>query len=417
MSLVNDMLRDLDARRRDAPGTGSGPAKLIPASDGESSSYRGSSNAVKVVIAVAVGAVLAMVAVLGVVLLRDEPVQTVAVMPEPVQPQPVVENTVQRQAPAVDAAAIELQRLTERLQRLEEQNRALLAQESQGTTTVSQATVVPDLLPEQTQAYSEPQETTQEEIAQADPSTIASPTNSTPTNSSSVAEQSSALQSASTPAISTEQPALTEAPVSEPAVVRSPTELSFRDRDRQQVQQALSMWQQNQRGAALNALRQFSQENIEAHQSRETLAKLLLQQGDSIEALNLVDAGLQIAPDYNGYKKVKARILMAAGVSNDAADLLSVRAPTIASDSEYHELHAASLLASKQFDEALAVYEGLNTYSPEQARWWYGRAASLDALGRSFEAAQAYEQAIRLGGLSANLRRLSQERINAIRQN
>ncbi|MEX2335513.1 MAG: hypothetical protein WD600_14725, partial [Pseudohongiella sp.] len=33
MSLVNDMLRDLDARRRDAPARGVGAEKLVPAAE------------------------------------------------------------------------------------------------------------------------------------------------------------------------------------------------------------------------------------------------------------------------------------------------------------------------------------------------------------------------------------------------
>ena len=44
MSLINDMLRDLDARRRDAPGGRTGPEKLVPASPGTSHRPVNSSN-------------------------------------------------------------------------------------------------------------------------------------------------------------------------------------------------------------------------------------------------------------------------------------------------------------------------------------------------------------------------------------
>jgi MSHA biogenesis protein MshN len=405
MSLLNDMLRDLDARRQNAPGSGVGAEKLIPATERAKASAAGLSGAMKVILSLGFGVLIAAVGLMLVLLFGGEPtaepvpVATVA----PVEEAPALPTPSPRQVAVQDSAtAVELERLANRMQDLEEQNRALRARTNAQAASAVAITSATLPAPASTLASRE--------------SSSASVPQALPDATAPAPILVRATTAANTGAELQNDPSVSAAPIVS-SVIRSPSDLSFRELDRLQVQQALTLWQQNQRGSALQSLREFSQSNIEAHQSREMLAKLLLQQGDSIEALSLADLGLRIAPDYNGYKKIKARILMGAGVSREAADLLSVRAPSLASDPEYHELQAASLLASKQFDEALILYEGLSEQSPDQSRWWYGRAASLDALGRGYEAAQSYERALRIGSLTSNLRQLSQERINAIRQN
>jgi MSHA biogenesis protein MshN len=405
MSLLNDMLRDLDARRQNAPGSGVGAEKLIPATERAKASAAGLSGAMKVILSLGFGVLIAAVGLMLVLLFGGEPtaepvpVATVV----PVEEAPALPTPSPRQVAVQDSAtAVELERLANRMQDLEEQNRALRARTNAQAASAVAITSATLPAPASTLASRE--------------SSSASVPQALPDATAPAPILVRATTAANTGAELQNDPSVSAAPIVS-SVIRSPSDLSFRELDRLQVQQALTLWQQNQRGSALQSLREFSQSNIEAHQSREMLAKLLLQQGDSIEALSLADLGLRIAPDYNGYKKIKARILMGAGVSREAADLLSVRAPSLASDPEYHELQAASLLASKQFDEALILYEGLSEQSPDQSRWWYGRAASLDALGRGYEAAQSYERALRIGSLTSNLRQLSQERINAIRQN
>jgi MSHA biogenesis protein MshN len=405
MSLLNDMLRDLDARRQNAPGSGVGAEKLIPATERAKASAAGLSGAMKIILSLGFGVLIAAVGLMLVLLFGGEPtaepvpVATVA----PVEEAPALPTPSPRQVAVQDSAtAVELERLANRMQDLEEQNRALRARTNAQAASAVAITSATLPAPASTLASRE--------------SSSASVPQALPDATAPAPILVRATTAANTGAELQNDPSVSAAPIVS-SVIRSPSDLSFRELDRLQVQQALTLWQQNQRGSALQSLREFSQSNIEAHQSREMLAKLLLQQGDSIEALSLADLGLRIAPDYNGYKKIKARILMGAGVSREAADLLSVRARSLASDPEYHELQAASLLASKQFDEALILYEGLSEQSPDQSRWWYGRAASLDALGRGYEAAQSYERALRIGSLTSNLRQLSQERINAIRQN
>ncbi len=419
MSLVNDMLRDLDSRQRDGARSAVPREKLIPASDRPRKSDK-KSRAGKWVLPL----VIVVMAAAGVQFWRMQQVQegaTVAPAPLAQTSTPIV---VEQPAPAVaaepqldPAILAEMERMSQRMQELEERNIALQQQ------LVLSATAA---LGEATQAA-----VSQADAIALEPQELQATVSTEPTAAAVVQpEQAPAIPESAAPAVAG---AVMETPVqpgpvadvsaqdADPAdassLVRMPAQMNFREVDRQQVQQALVLWQQGQQDGALDLLRSFAAANPAAHQSREMLAKLMLQQGDMIGAMEQADIGLGIQQDHYGYKKVKARVLMAAGVPAEAAELLAVRAPSLASDSEYHELLAASRLASQKYEDALVSYEALAAAAPQDARWWYGVAASQDAMGRSFEAVQTYERALQLPGLTPALRQNSQQRIASIRQN
>jgi len=409
VSLVNDMLRDLDSRQRDGARNAVPREKLIPATD-KRPKAGGKSRAARW----ALPLVIVVIAAAGVQFWRMQQVQQgLAVVPTPVAQAPVVPAAEQpvamsaAQPPIDPAILVEMERMSQRMQELEERNIALQQQLVQSATAA---------LGEATQAA-----VSQADAIALEPDEAEMPVSALPA-AAAVAEQpepglNNALAAPAVAGVVMEAPVQSGPAVDASSLVRMPAQMNFREMDRQQVQQALVLWQQGQQGGALGLLRQFAAANPAAHQSREMLAKLMLQQGDMIGAMEQADIGLGIQQDHYGYKKVKARVLMAAGVPAEAAELLALRAPSLVSDSEYHELLAASRLASQKYDEALVSYEALAASAPQDARWWYGVAASQDALGRSFEAVQSYERALQLPGLTSALRQNSQQRIASIRQN
>ncbi|MDP2091564.1 MAG: hypothetical protein Q8K17_01070, partial [Pseudohongiella sp.] len=130
-------------------------------------------------------------------------------------------------------------------------------------------------------------------------------------------------------------------------------ELSFYDRDRQQVQTALQQWASGQQLTALQTLDSFAFENPQAHYSRETLVKLLIQMGETERAMQAAELGLAIQPGSAVYRKLKARLLLAANTPLEAVDLLAVASPAVSSDTEYHDLLASAYLAARQYEGAV----------------------------------------------------------------
>lgn len=196
--------------------------------------------------------------------------------------------------------------------------------------------------------------------------------------------------------------------------VKEAPEFSNEQLDTIAVQDALRQISDGQTEEANETLEQFILNNRYAHQSRETYAKLLMSRGDLQGANALIDVGLGLAPNHAGFKKVKARLLMSVGEISDAVDILISRAPDMADDSEYHDLLASAQLSSRDFSGAVISYRGLVQHDQSQGKWWYGFAAAHDQLGNSGEARQAYSRAIQYSNLSANLRRRSQERLGAL---
>jgi len=237
-------------------------------------------------------------------------------------------------------------------------------------------------------------------------------------------EESSVTATTAAP-VSSNQITLETAPpviVADPALVRSgPTEsvkeapeFTNEQLDTIAVQEALRQISDGNTEGADETLERFIASNRFAHQSRETYAKLLMSRGYLDEANALVDVGIELAPNHSGFKKVKARLLMSVGEIREAVSLLINRTPDIADDSEYHDLLATAQLSSRDFTGAVISYRGLVQHDQTQGKWWYGFAAAHDQLGNAGEARQAYSQAIQYSNLSANLRRRSQERLGAL---
>jgi Flp pilus assembly protein TadD len=201
--------------------------------------------------------------------------------------------------------------------------------------------------------------------------------------------------------------------INQPAAesVKNNAQMSAEQLDTMAVQAALRMIQENNTAGAYAHLEQHVIQNRYAHQSRETYAKLLMNAGELLAAYNLVESGLGLAPNHPGFKKVKARILIADGQIPEAVEILTRRAPSIEDDLEYHEILATAQLASRDYRGALISYSSLVQQDQKQGKWWYGYAASQDSLGNSNAARQAYNRAVQQPNLSPNLRRRSQERL------
>lgn len=409
MSLVNDMLRDLDARRQKAPSRGIGAERLVPASDSRRRDAGGIAGRVLtiafILLAGVAGAAVAMyLSTLG-----------SGSAPVPVTPDRIaapaaerIEDSASRSVADSSPSPEVLAALNERLQVLEEQNRQLLAQTD--STTLSQGPAAePSVNDSDADSPVLPDNNSGRDWQARDWATASE------TDARSAEEAGTRVSTPRQDSVQSQEmsPEINEEQL---APMRSPREMSFSDRDRQQAQEALSLWSDGQQNQALEMLDQFALDNPRAHQSRELMAKLLLQRGENSLATQVTDIGLQIAPQHDGYRKIRARLLLSENRSEEAFALLDRAVPPLRNDREYHDLLANAALAARHFDTALRTYEHLLDDDAEQGRWWYGLAASLDSMGRASQAAQAYERAIQTSNLSSGLRQTSQQRLAQIRQ-
>lgn len=198
--------------------------------------------------------------------------------------------------------------------------------------------------------------------------------------------------------------------------VKDDAVISEDQQDTMAVQESLRLIADNKTEEAYANFESHIAENRYAHQSRETYAKLLLNDGSLVEAFNLIERGLDLAPNNTGFKKIKARVLIVNGRLLEAVELLVAKAPPVSEDVEYHDILASAQLATKDFAGAAISYSELVGADQAQGKYWYGYAAAQELLGNTNVARQAYSRAIQQATLSANLRRRSQDRLLALRE-
>ena len=428
MSLVNNMLRDLDQRRKESDNSGSG-VSLMPASEYPKEARK---NLLPLLL---VGLGLVVVALVyywttltqsGVDRRLDIPIAAADTRPQP-NDERTTQETVQETVQALEepiVVAVPAEAEVEAVAEVEGEAREIASEATIEEATIEEATIEEATIEKATieVAISSPEVGIGESLPIERVEQVSTAVESNPL---------------ADPVVVTEAP-VTSQPIDQPVEVPVPTEqptsiaeldlgedvqlksmkeaprYSNEQLDTIAVQEALRLISAGNTEAAFDTLGQYIIENRNAHQSRETYAKLLMNQGRGNDAAALIDAGLDLAPNHSGFKKVKARLLMGSGNIPDAVDILISRAPDIVDDSEYHDLLASAQLSSRDFAGAVISYRGLVEYDQSQGKWWYGYAAANDQLGNTSIARQAYSRAMQFSNLSANLRRRSQERVGTL---
>jgi Flp pilus assembly protein TadD len=182
------------------------------------------------------------------------------------------------------------------------------------------------------------------------------------------------------------------------------------------VQQALDQIDQGQIIEATLLLTEFVEGQPQAHQSRETLATILLTRGETGLAQRVLTRGLELAPNFVGFKKLYARLVMAADPARALA-LLAEVPPMLEQDPEYYQLYALLLQQTGRIDDAMAMYQRLLQIDPTNGRLWLSYAVALDAQGLVEDARSAHQTANRYGLGDPTLNQYNLQRLKSLRGN
>jgi len=206
----------------------------------------------------------------------------------------------------------------------------------------------------------------------------------------------------------------TSAPIEEDNEVRTARARSQEELDLIQATDAVRLIEQGQYASAQTNLEGYLDSVPGAHQTRKTLATILMAQRNDAAAREVLESGLKLAPNFGPFKKLYARLLLNSEAER-AVTLLEQVPPELTLDTEYHEIYAAALQMSAQFEAASLVYEALLQLDDRNARWWMGLAVSRDAVGDFEEAESAYAMASHFGARNLVLNQYGEARLNALR--
>ena len=171
--------------------------------------------------------------------------------------------------------------------------------------------------------------------------------------------------------------------------------------DQQMAERALMLMSKRQAPEAYRELYAFIGEHEEDMESRAVLASYLLQENRLAEVGDvLLNAPLHKSPTL---RQIKARWYVERGEPKFALYTLSSDLPDVAVYPDYYVLLAAYYQRYGTAQEAKKTYSLLVDYDETMADWWAGLALAADRNNEKEKAFYAYQQALDLRGLSPEL--------------
>lgn len=377
MSLINQMLQDLDARRA-AHGVGSRlPNDVRPLPKPQSSS-----------LPTIVGVIVLLVLAGGLALYlweaRPQAVPAPLALPAP-QPEKIVQAEPTRAEPA-PSSALTLQELGGSLRMAESIQPPADKLAGEKPDTASAASGKPVVPPRKADD--------ERSQVQASETMKTSTSDQTPQGSGKSARNPVTPMAATNPLIEK-----TDAPGSPP------------ERAETEYRKAIAAVNQGRIAEGVDSLRSALRQDALHIASRQLLVKLLLEAKRPDEAIQVLRDGLQGQPAQIGWAMSLARLQVDRKDFTGAWETLDYSLPAAGSNADYQGFAAHVLQRLGRHKEAAEHYLAATRLSPREGRWWLGLGLALDEEGRVNEAREAFQRARLSGNLGAELSALVEQKL------
>lgn len=144
------------------------------------------------------------------------------------------------------------------------------------------------------------------------------------------------------------------------------------------------------------------------------LARAYLAGGESARLLSWLPAQLAQWPQDSELRVLLARGQLLAGQSANAVATLQRYPPSLRQEPTYHALLAASFQQTGEWPQSAALYRQLIELQPTQSSWQLGLGIALEQLAQPTAAARHYRLAEQGPGLDEGARRFANERATAL---
>ncbi len=194
-------------------------------------------------------------------------------------------------------------------------------------------------------------------------------------------------------------------------VEKKPVLATPRDRADAELHIAQSLLAQGRVNDAVESLRAALRHDPGHSTARQLWLKVLLEGKRNDEAVAVLQEGLEAQANQTGWAMTLARLLVEKNDLAAAERVLGRSWPYGASNPAYAGFYGHVRSRLGQHKDAVELYQVATRLAPAEGRWWFGLASSLEGAGRAGEAREAYRQAQQSGNLPAELTAIAEQRL------
>jgi len=151
------------------------------------------------------------------------------------------------------------------------------------------------------------------------------------------------------------------------------------------------------------------------HAARQALVALHLEQGHLDAARRLLQESLAADPAQPAFAAALARILVERKDFSAAHDVLQAAAGAAGHNAEFQTLRGTVLQRLGRHREAVEAYQSALRVQDANVQAWIGLGISLEALERRPAAADAFRRALAAGPANPELKTFAEQRVRALR--
>jgi MSHA biogenesis protein MshN len=189
---------------------------------------------------------------------------------------------------------------------------------------------------------------------------------------------------------------------------------SPRERADIEYRRATSALGQGRSEEAEEALRAALNEDPTYDGARQTLVGMLVEQKRVDEAKKLLQDYLATKPNHIPFATLLARLQIDRGDNNGAVATVLHTLPYAGDNVDFLGFAAALMQRAGRNTEAIEQYRAALRLRPDSAVWWMGLGMSLQANEQKTDALDAYKRALTSGSLSPELQAFVEQRIKQV---
>ncbi|MEI7430229.1 MAG: tetratricopeptide repeat protein [Betaproteobacteria bacterium] len=186
---------------------------------------------------------------------------------------------------------------------------------------------------------------------------------------------------------------------------------SSRERADAEYRKAINAVNQGRVFEALEGLRNALRQDGQHSASRQLLVKLLLEAKQPEEAIQVLRDGLLVQPAHTGWAMTLARLQIDRGDLAGAWQTLDHASPAAGNSADFQGFAAHVLQRLGRQKDAAERYQAATRLSPGEGRWWLGLGLAFEAEGRSTESREAFLRAKQCGNLSPELGAMVEQKL------